>query len=708
MDDCCRQTEAQTSAIAAQGHFVKSQASSDFNKDFIARVRSLLETNNGRPQPQKLPTKQVSHQSLLIPNFTLDNLPSRGSTSEPKTFNTVRSFDFIQLTLSLSLSGTESNNSLTSDCHRRIANYGAMSTMSSTKSNSKQNKDVLRRKQADLKSEGFHRRRPGGPLVPRPQRSRLPWLDGNKSKPTISHVHIPGEFAEHDEGSQSDSLKSPLDQGGDAVSPTLSSPTYRPSQLNKVAADSTDSLATLNNKQFQSPELQPLHQPKPTTQALESDARSRNQVRGPNKDFHSHDSQPAYSLAALARELRPSHSSPSMSEPQPKVAAFVGGDDHPSSPSPLSGGPNPGQYAARRPEAVGARSHNLRESIASLEHLISEASQLAQSAARDNRSDELPKILGEAAHAIHEATEVRDEQRKAIELPLAEAGGAVPYDFDPDATSSSDEGSTYSRASSLSSSPPHSFKGPLGRPVVEVPAAKLPRSEQASAKPDLEKMDWAYSNSRPNPENVVPTPLNESLRKRQPRKCTRFEQSPLREEILPHAISPGKTESKDQNEIPANASVPPRLSSLAQQNPKTPEGSPSGTDAAAYQRGYGTTPTGRHGQDAGQNWGRDKFNEKDYIGGDDLKGKRHITLGENQRWSIHHHRRQPIARNWSDPRKRFTAAVACLNTALIGIIIGIYVSRTPSSATYVLIGCVRLAKSLQFSMPSTTCTILFF
>lgn len=39
-----------------------------------------------------------------------------------------------------------------------------------------------------------------------------------------------------------------------------------------------------------------------------------------------------------------------------------------------------------------------------------------------------------------------------------------------------------------------------------------------------------------------------------------------------------------------------------------------------------------------------------------------------------HHRRQPIARNWSTGKKRLTAIIACLNTSLLGIIIGVYVS----------------------------------
>lgn len=53
--------------------------------------------------------------------------------------------------------------------------------------------------------------------------------------------------------------------------------------------------------------------------------------------------------------------------------------------------------------------------------------------------------------------------------------------------------------------------------------------------------------------------------------------------------------------------------------------------------------------------------------------RHHISLQENQPFRLHKYRRQPIAREWSITRKRVTAAIACLNTALIGLIAGIYV-----------------------------------
>ncbi|KAH7390802.1 hypothetical protein DE146DRAFT_143843 [Phaeosphaeria sp. MPI-PUGE-AT-0046c] len=42
-----------------------------------------------------------------------------------------------------------------------------------------------------------------------------------------------------------------------------------------------------------------------------------------------------------------------------------------------------------------------------------------------------------------------------------------------------------------------------------------------------------------------------------------------------------------------------------------------------------------------------------------------------------HHRRQSIARNWTTGKKRLTAAIACANTALLGIVVGIYSGEVP-------------------------------
>lgn len=62
-----------------------------------------------------------------------------------------------------------------------------------------------------------------------------------------------------------------------------------------------------------------------------------------------------------------------------------------------------------------------------------------------------------------------------------------------------------------------------------------------------------------------------------------------------------------------------------------------------------------------------------------LRGKSHVSLRGYQGFSLARaYRRPPVARDWSDVRKRFVAAVACLSTALIGVLIGIYAGLVPS------------------------------
>jgi len=80
----------------------------------------------------------------------------------------------------------------------------------------------------------------------------------------------------------------------------------------------------------------------------------------------------------------------------------------------------------------------------------------------------------------------------------------------------------------------------------------------------------------------------------------------------------------------------------------------------------------------GHQWGADKFDQKDFTTYEDpLKGRNHIVLkdGESFHWG---YKPQPIARNWGLWRKRWTACIVCLNTALIGILIGVYAGEVPA------------------------------
>ncbi|KAK7550531.1 hypothetical protein IWX91DRAFT_405184 [Phyllosticta citricarpa] len=54
------------------------------------------------------------------------------------------------------------------------------------------------------------------------------------------------------------------------------------------------------------------------------------------------------------------------------------------------------------------------------------------------------------------------------------------------------------------------------------------------------------------------------------------------------------------------------------------------------------------------------------------------ALGGQSSWNFFkRHRRQPLARNWGKTKKRICAAITCINTALVGFLIGVYAGEVP-------------------------------
>lgn len=62
-----------------------------------------------------------------------------------------------------------------------------------------------------------------------------------------------------------------------------------------------------------------------------------------------------------------------------------------------------------------------------------------------------------------------------------------------------------------------------------------------------------------------------------------------------------------------------------------------------------------------------------------LEGRNHFSIREPRGFSLSRsHRRSPIARDWSNSRKRYTATVVCITTAFMGLIVGIYAGEVPA------------------------------
>ena len=77
----------------------------------------------------------------------------------------------------------------------------------------------------------------------------------------------------------------------------------------------------------------------------------------------------------------------------------------------------------------------------------------------------------------------------------------------------------------------------------------------------------------------------------------------------------------------------------------------------------------------------EKHRPRKTTGGKDysLENRNHFSIREPRGFSLSRsHRRSPIARDWSTSRKRYVASVACITTAFMGLIVGIYAGEVPA------------------------------
>lgn len=101
----------------------------------------------------------------------------------------------------------------------------------------------------------------------------------------------------------------------------------------------------------------------------------------------------------------------------------------------------------------------------------------------------------------------------------------------------------------------------------------------------------------------------------------------------------------------------------------------------ARHKGHGSHDSGDEDLPSHDTTGRQTHTEH----GISLRRRSHVSLRGAQGFSLaKSHKRQPIARDWSPIRKRFVASVACISTALIGMILGIYAGLVPSIQYYII------------------------
>jgi len=355
-----------------------------------------------------------------------------------------------------------------------------------------------------------------------------------------------------------------------------------------------------------------------------------------------------------------------------------------------------------------ATTDSLRNAVEGLENLMQEALHLAKHAADHDHPEEVHGILNEASRAMKKSSAVQDKHEVAMQggrPNSSEMGSSSTWSYDIDAVppmsyldfvhrrqSTAVQGrsatpGTTSAKSARNVPVPASLTQPGVRTVwdEEWPHHRLgseTNGQEDTSDHAMTAHDWAYQREgQPSGNMPVTSPRSDHLP--EPPAATRVSN---REHV--NLVSRGIASPSDHPSSAVGVPVvPPRKSSLtarkltlAKRGIPGADGSPS---PASPGQGPTTAPPMHAREDevpdtTGHQWGADKFDQKDFTTYEDpLKGRNHIVLkdGESFRWG---YRPQPIARNWGLWRKRWTACIVCLNTALIGILIGVYAGEVPA------------------------------
>lgn len=356
----------------------------------------------------------------------------------------------------------------------------------------------------------------------------------------------------------------------------------------------------------------------------------------------------------------------------------------------------------------------LRRAITGLEGLMQEAISVAKDAAEHKKPEEVSEILEEAAIALRRASTTGLQHRATMQqlepLPVSDS------DLD-----TSDESSSFSESGSsvddghLSHETSHTVLTAGTHPsqvFVSAPYTRNGRpvgSDQGEVVDSIPGTPPRFYNP-PSVESITrdfayPVPKSDGLRRRSRSSAStssvdanamlRRVKTGLKIQHVNFPIEPAATLSPrreqvdhvlrpvaSQQAVDQHIQQHPRSSSLNRdepevlQVPRRRRRKPERDFARAQsvtttELDYGQEPL-RHDS---------KFiSEKSHRQNRDpnsisLKRKHHFSLRGQDGFSLsRHHRRQPVARNWRTSRKRITATIACINTALLGYIVGVYVS----------------------------------
>jgi hypothetical protein len=299
--------------------------------------------------------------------------------------------------------------------------------------------------------------------------------------------------------------------------------------------------------------------------------------------------------------------------------------------------------------------------IEGLEDMVQEAVDIADKTRNQHEVEEIRDIIEDARNAIQEAAEDPAKYLMRTASPLVVSDSSR----DTDGVSDFSSQSLYDRNRGGRISPklrkaPPSAPVPIERNVLDFPLQAADPEVHPGLQHGPLTFDWAYSEPKSHSPRRCST--SSSTSSDHAERGTRIE--PL---LPPHPI---QTTPRDHIDFVL------RPMTRDHDRGRSPERATGDSALRVRKPRHRSTSRSRrqHPESSGYSQIDTSFDEEDRpvkIYGNQLAVP---DQAYNHTFSLRrHHRRQPIARNWSTGKKRLTATIACVNTALLGIIVGIYV-----------------------------------
>ncbi|KAF2736542.1 hypothetical protein EJ04DRAFT_462922 [Polyplosphaeria fusca] len=290
---------------------------------------------------------------------------------------------------------------------------------------------------------------------------------------------------------------------------------------------------------------------------------------------------------------------------------------------------SPSYPAPKRNLFESANKRRLSNAIEGLEDLVQEAVHITEDNPNQNHIEEVYEIIEDATKAIKNASPPTPPHRKAPELPLVSQGIREP---------------------SMLPTPPELYpKRSRGPSAIDWAYKPEPAGASSSSNSSIERRRLRFSdhNGLDSPVPLQPT------------------QSGVRDHVdyvirpsIVRGDSRGRSRLRKIGQIDGKSHLHRHHLSF-----RSPDGNPRGLHHRQRSSSYS------HSDPA-------LDDEEDLEKGhDDLtihNQMRHHTFNLRRQ-----HRRQPIGRNWTTGKKRIAAVIACINTSLLGIIVGIYAGEVP-------------------------------